>query len=199
MKQLLDKPVIVEQVISQRYQQEIEERFIQSNNMPWYFTFETTQEGGQIDTTSVMFHMFQYKKWGDSVSPHFDFIKPLLHELIDRSGAGFTEFLQVRSIVQFPVHTVRRFNKIHTDLEEDEPYCTGVYYVTDDVDGDTVLFNQTYYDIPPERVNDVYQTFTEKQRISPVRGNAVMFPGCQYHASTLPTRRTRAVINFSWR
>jgi hypothetical protein len=199
MKQLLDTPVIVHDAVSLQYQQEIEQRFMKQNTLPWYFTYETTQEYGEVETSSVMFHMFQYKKWGDSVSPHFDFIKPLLYELIDRSGVGFREFLQVRAITQFPVKLKRTHNLIHTDLEDPEPYCTGVYYITENVDGDTVLFDKTYYDVPPEQVVSNYKDFKEIQRVNPRRGSAVMFPGCRYHASTIPTIRTRAVINFSWR
>jgi hypothetical protein len=199
MSQVLDKPLVVHNVISKQYQAELEHRFVGENTLPWQFTYETTQEGGNIETASVMFHMFQYKAWGTSVSPHFDFIKPLLYELIQQSGTPFTEFLQVRAICQFPVITNRKHNLIHTDLEDPVPYHTGVYYVTDNCDGDTVIFNETFYNVPPDQVKEKYKSFTEMQRVNPIRGSAVMFPGSQYHSSTLPTKKVRSVLNFSWR
>ena len=195
----LEKPIVIPDIISEQYQAEIEHRFIGENTMPWYFTYESTQEGGNIDTTSVMFHMFQYKKWGNHVSPHFDFIKPLLWEAIKRSGLPFTEFLQVRSVCQFPVRTVRKHNLIHTDLEDTVPYYTGVYYVNGDVDGDTVIFNETITDVSACQVAERYKTFTEMMRVTPQRGSATIFHGHQYHCSSLPTKKTRCILNFSWR
>lgn len=196
---MLTEPLVLRDTISKKYQEEIEYRFIGENTLPWYFTHETTQENEKVETASVMFHMFQYYRWGNSTSQHFDFIKPLLYELIEKSGTPFTEFLQVRAVCQFPIITERQHNLIHTDLADPVPYHTGVYYVNDDVDGDTIIFNETFHDVPPDQVIDRYKSFTLKQRVTPSRGGVVMFPGYQYHSSSLPTKKVRCILNFSWR
>ena len=199
-QQILDKPIILHNVISEQYQIEIEDRFLGSGITPWFFTNETTQENNVVETTSVMYHMLY--GWGTTHSPVFDFVKPLMWEVIKQAGLPFREFLQVRAITQFPVPTSRTHNMIHTDLpERQEPYVTGVYYVNGDgtdIDGDTVVFNQTTDDVSNWRVVEKYKTFTEQIRSTPLRGKVILFPGCMYHASTLPTRKTRTVLNFAF-
>lgn len=195
----LTKPIIVHDIIPEQYQCEIQHRFIGENTMPWYFTYESTQEGGEVETCSVMFHMLQFKKWGNSTSPQFDFVKPLLWQAINQAGLPFHEFLQVRAICQFPVPATRKHNLIHTDLEDPVPYYTGVYYVNGDIDGDTLIFNETFNDVPPDQVVNQYKNFTEMMRVTPRRGSAVIFSGHQYHCSSLPTKKTRCILNFSWR
>ena len=203
MKQLLDQPIVLHDVVSAAYQSHIRHNFMGEGICPWYYTTESTQEGEVFETTSVLFHLMHFFMQGGKQSSFFDLVQPLMWEIIEKSGLPFHEFLQVRAISQFPFNTARTHNKVHTDLPMlQEPYATAVYYINGGdlgIDGDTVIFNETVLDIPEEQVNSKYKSFTEKMRVSPQQGSAVIFPGHQYHSSTLPTKTARAVLNFSWR
>ena len=43
-----------------------------------------------------------------------------------------------------------------------------------------------------------YKDFKEIGRVFPEKGKTVIFPGQRYHCSTLPTKKTRTILNFSW-
>lgn len=194
------EPIIVKDAISLNSQLEIRNRLLGENSAPWYFTYESTQLGDKIDTHSVMYHMLYDYKWGGKYSELFELAKPIMWEIIDKAKLPFNEFLQVRAVSQFPIVTKRTHNFIHTDLDLDGEYFTGVYYLNDEnVDGDTVIFNESDREIHKSLVAENYRNFTEKMRVTPESGKAVIFNGHQYHASTLPTKSVRGILNFSWR
>jgi len=195
------EPLVIENSISSYTQDEIEYRFLKDNSTPWYLTHETTQLGESIDSHSVLFHLLYSAKDGGKFSELYELVKPVMLEIIARANLPFNEFLQVRAVSQFPIATKRTHNFIHTDLPElDGEYFTAVYYINDtNVDGDTVIYNETAREILRHVVPSVYESFTEKKRVTPKRGSTTIFNGNQYHASTLPTKAVRAVLNFSWR
>jgi hypothetical protein len=194
------EPTVVEDSVSIHSQNEIRNRFLGENSAPWFFTYESTQLGDTIDSHSVLYHMLYYYKSGGKHSELFELAKPIMWEIISKAGLPFNEFLQVRAVSQFPIITKRTHNFIHTDLDLDGEYFTGVYYLNDEnVDGDTVIFNETDREIHKSQVAKHYTNFTEKMRVTPKQGKAVIFNGHQYHASTLPTKSVRGVLNFSWR
>lgn len=63
-----------------------------------------------------------------------------------------------------------------------------VYYVNDS-DGDTIIFNEKWYDGIPMPVN-----LTVKQRVSPKRGRLVIFDGLHFHTSQSPTNHSERII-----
>ena len=194
------KYIVLDNVIPRAYQDDIESVFLGDNSMPWYFGIETTQENERVEVTSVMYHMAYYFKRNGACSEIYNRVKPALWTMIERAGLPFHEFLQIRAIIQFPVITERTHNFIHTDVEERNniPYYTGVYYVNDNTDGDTVLFDELSSNIPHFRVQENYRNFQEIHRVNPKKGRVTIFDGQRYHSSTLPTQRTRSVLNFSW-
>jgi hypothetical protein len=198
MISMLDKPMVVDDVISDQYQAELEHAFVGQTQAPWYFLQETDQYGGQVDPINVMFHMIYNEQQGVN-SKLFALVKPLLFELIGRSNTRFTEFLQVRAMCHFPVITDRKTTAIHTDFNIPVPYCTGVYYVNRNIDGETILYNKTHHNIPPEQVASRLGEFEEILRVEPRRGSAVMFDGATYHCGAVPTKKPRVLLNFSWR
>lgn len=182
------------------YQNELEKVFTGEDGMPWFLTTETTQEGDKVEVTSVMYHsLFYYKIPGGTNSALFDLVKPACWQIIENAGLDFNEFLQIRAIMQFPVITERTHNLIHTDIEDRAfGYYTGVYYINGNTDGDTVLFDKTSAEVRKEQVLDYYKSFQEIARINPEKGKTTIFEGNRYHSSTLPTKKTRFVLNFSW-
>ena len=194
-----NKYILLNNCIPKPYQDEIERLFLGDKSIPWYFTVETTQEDEMVEVTSVMYHMAYYFKTGGIVSELYHLLKPALWQMIDKANLPFHEFLQIRAIIQFPVITNRTHNLIHTDIEDRNlPYYTGVYYVNDETDGDTVLFDELSTDIPYHNVIKQYKNFNKIHTVNPKKGNATIFDGHRYHSSTLPTKKVRAVLNFSW-
>lgn len=199
MFNMMPAPVVVDNVIVDQYQAEIEHAFVSQNSAPWYFLREHDQDGSLVDPVNVMFHMIYSQQQGGVNSNLYELVKPLLYELVNRSGAGFREFIQVRAMCHFPVITTRKHTTIHTDFDDPTPYCTGVYYVNRNIDGDTILYDKNHYDIPQEQVVDRLDEFNEVLRVKPDRGSAVLFPGSVYHAGQTPTKKPRVLLNFSWR
>jgi hypothetical protein len=196
----LIEPVVISGAVSSHAQNELEKRFIGDDSADWKFTYESTQMGGKIDTHSVLYNMLYYYKYVNEPNHLYELCKPVMWDIIEKANLPFTEFLQVRAVVQFPIVSKRTHNFIHTDLDLKKEYLTGVYYINDEnVDGDTVIFNEDDRQLPKDQVSLQYGNFTEKMRVTPVRGSATIFNGHQYHASTLPTKSVRAILNFSWR
>ena len=84
----------------------------------------------------------------------------------------------------------------HTDILE--PCWVLIYYVLDS-DGETLLFNQTLSDIPPNTLVNNYSKLTIKQRISPKKGTALLFWSDRYHAGKPPIKNDyRVLINYNF-
>ena len=70
-----------------------------------------------------------------------------------------------------------------------------------DADGDTVVFNESFEDVP-EHLLAAYtleKRFTVAKRVTPKRGKMIGFEGKQYHASMHPMRTShRIAIAFSF-
>lgn len=194
-----DKFLCIEDCISKPFQDEIESLLTGADVVPWYLTTETTNENEKVEVTSVMYHMMYYFKHGGMTSELFNRIKPAVWEIADKANLPFHDFLQIRAVLQFPIITERTHNLIHTDIQErTDCYYTAVYYVNDETDGDTVIFDEQATDIHHSQVKDRYRDFKEIARVSPKKGKATVFRGTRYHASTLPTKKTRCILNFSW-
>lgn len=194
-----DTCIVLNDCIPKQYQNEIEKLLLGDSSIPWYFGVETTQENQQVEVTSVMYHMAYYFRTGGPMTELFHRVKPALWQIIEQANLPFHEFLQIRAIIQFPVITSRTHNFIHTDIEDRTlPYYTGVYYVNDDTDGDTVLFDKTNLDVPYYDVQKFYKNFNKIKSVNPQKGKVTLFNGQRYHSSTLPTKKTRSVLNFSW-
>lgn len=196
---MIDSYITIDNCIPKSQQNDIDFLLTEPNKIPWYFTTESTYENEKIEKTSVMYHMMYYYLNGGITSELFHSTKSILWNIAEKAELPFHEFLQIRAVVQFPIKTERTHNLIHTDIQERvDDYYTAVYYVNDETDGDTVIFDQISKDIHHTQVKNQYKKFTEIARISPTKGKATVFHGTRYHASTLPTRKTRFILNFSW-
>ena len=67
----------------------------------------------------------------------------------------------------------------------------------DNSNGDTVIYNERTQD--PNRYMEMAAAdkFTEMTRITPKKGRAVAFKGDLFHASTLPIKTWRPVLNMN--
>ena len=86
--------------------------------------------------------------------------------------------LRAKSFMQLPLIREEKYLHNNRHVDFDTPHIACVYYVNDS-DGDTFI----------------YDNESKSQRISPKKNRAVVFDGSLYHASSLPTKNKRVIIN----
>ena len=90
--------------------------------------------------------------------------------------------------IHYIEYDVGGFQKRHKH-EKHEKFSWVLYL--NDSDGDTVFYN--------EKLNDNYKELTVQSRNKPVKNQAVLFDGLQYHSSSVPEKNTTRIalnINF---
>jgi hypothetical protein len=193
---------LIENIVPKNYRDEIE-RVVCGPTFPWFYTellgndsyFANSYENPKISNPMGLTHLAFID--GKQNSDAWPLIKPILYFLEEKEGIDPNLLLRCRFRKTFQTigHTEGMYNMPHVDLPDATPYKTLVYYV-EDSDGDTVLFNETWKFGEPT-VRDL--NITEAGRFSPVKGNAVLFDGWQFHAGNSPVKyKRRTVINFDF-
>lgn len=102
--------------------------------------------------------------------------------------------LRLKSNLQTPQpeNTPNHFNTPHIDhFTKASGLFTMIYYVNDS-DGDTIVFNESYYGYP-------IKEFTLHKKITPKKGLMVMFPTNTFHCGSHPINsKARIVINLNF-
>jgi hypothetical protein len=78
------------------------------------------------------------------------------------------------------------YNRPHVDYTE--PGMKSFLLYLNNTDGDTFLFDKIYNNQDPGKMNVI-------KRVTPKENSAIMFDSNRYHASSIPTMSSRAVIN----
>lgn len=185
------KPLEIENVVDQKYQNEIYD-LVTDIQFPWHFMEDTTTEKATEKTsTTPAFGNVIYHP-GQSSNPYAEFFKPLVNAIVDKAGMELIVVHRIRlgfllntkySLVGSPY----QHNAVHRDM--DTPHLTAVYYLNE-CDGPTVIFRET-------ELSEKYYTLHKSE---PKKGKVVVFDGLHYHASTCPkvfNKRIACTINFS--
>ena len=155
------------------------EDFFTSDNFPWFFSSSAvTQSSAKQD----YFFVHQFVVNGNVNSLHYiDTLGTLLLENIPPTKEGIHRIkanFSPRSI-----HETVGLKHHDIQVEEEEPYYIGLYYVNDS-DGDTILY---------EDDNE-----TEMVRIKPKKGRIVFFKGDILHSAGIPQKSDyRIVVNLN--
>ena len=124
-------------------------------------------------------------------SPLFEYVKPILWFLEDRTGYKAVELGRIKANLLLPTNTKsNNYNPPHID-SGNKDYTSMVYYVNDS-DGDTRIFNnhveENYYDLKMIESNP------------PKKGSAILFPSTRFHCSSNPINsKKRIILNFVFR
>lgn len=188
---------ILDNVIPVEFQDKILD-MVQDHRFNWHFApsnvYEDDENRGQtfLDNRTVdsyqFYHLFVHTQIGYS-EPFYEQFRPLVHAIQKSFDLQNTNVLRVKANM---LTNNRRFyplayNPSHVDGEYD--HMVVVYYVNDS-DGDTIIFNETY--------GSQFEELTEKARVSPKKGRAVVFPGKYFHASSNPVdSEWRCVFNIN--
>jgi hypothetical protein len=187
----------IDDVIPKLFQNQIEAETT-SNRMAWYHVVETSS-GADGDTNySGFFHIpFHVEDSNVPPSPMTALLLPLLFAYCDKAQVALNRLIRIR-LGLFPRIVLDAAHNPHVDFYQ--PHKTALYYVND-ADGDTLIFNETYEQVPKE-LAALYkreQRFTVAKRISPRKGRMAGFDGRHYHASMHPMQAShRIVIAFSF-
>ena len=120
-------------------------------------------------------------------------LMPMIGEIVSKELPGYM-MTRSRAILQVPTsHDIDMFVP-HVDFEG-TGMISAIYYVNDS-DGDTVLFNESAYDVDMSDRADY--DFTEVDRVSPEKGRLVIFPSGKYHCGSPPSKSNRMLINFNF-
>ena len=192
-----------ENVIPKLYQDQIEAETT-SNQMIWHFRLEPGRtvsvlgasgvEASYSGFTNTVFHV---DDGGAPSSPMTALLLPMLFTFCDKAHRPFTRLLRIR-LGLYPRIMIDAAHHPHVDFYY--PHYNAIYYVND-ADGDTVLFNETFDEVPQAMLPAYLREdkFTVAKSISPKKGKMIGFEGKQYHASMHPMRAThRIAIAFSF-
>ena len=104
----------------------------------------------------------------------------------------YTDVVQCRSFMQFPLKTTNNVDNLHIDLTYD--HLVVLYYVTDS-DGDTIIVDKQR-EGTIEEFDAQVQDYNIIHRVTPKQGRAVIFNGKYYHTAEQPSNNIRCIINF---
>jgi len=195
--------VEVEDVIPRSYQDQIEAE-LTSETAAWYFRLEpgrTVRVLGEsgVDAlysgfTNTVIHI---ENPAGPPSPVTALLLPLLLMFCDKAKKPFTRLLRIR-LGLYPRIMMEAAHHPHVDFYV--PHYNALYYVND-ADGDTLLFAETFDEVPQDRLAGYMRDgrFNVAAAISPKKGKMIGFDGKRYHASMHPMKAThRIAIAFSF-
>lgn len=127
---------------------------------------------------------------------NYSVVLPILHYLQKHLSYSFLyEVFRIKANFQYQ-RSNKNSEKIcppHVDLEPvHENDYTLLYYFCDS-DGDTIIFDKTYYDIPIKNINIL-------KKITPKKGRCLLFPAKYFHSGNFPIHsKYRMVLNINFK
>jgi hypothetical protein len=115
------------------------------------------------------------------------------------------KIMRLMAVLSLPDPYRKKENYMLPHVDWFTKHKTLIYYANN-TDGDTIIFNEKfdskvqesltykqYYELEKNKDKKTIQS-----KISPKQGKAVLIDGLQYHSGSLPTNKTRYVINFNF-
>jgi hypothetical protein len=190
-------------IIPTLYQNQIEAE-LTSDHMAWHFRLDPGRTVSVLGAsgadamyagfTNTVFHV---ENAGAPPSLVTALLLPLLFTYCDRAKVPFTRLLRIR-LGLYPRIMLEAAHHPHVDFYV--PHQNALYYVND-ADGDTVLYEETFEDVPQPALPGYLREgrFKIAKLITPKKGRMVGFDGKRYHASMHPLKAThRIAIAFSF-
>lgn len=177
--------------------QEIKKEFdiVTSKDFPWFYHEYTTDQEDNKNPTVLSEKtlddiMFVHTCYQDSI-PNSQWYPRLLFPFYKFCES---EKIKQRAVLRVKLNlTTSNSSDLPAPAHIDYPYPHKVFlYYYNDSDGDTILYNEFFNESEPEEL-------TEKMRISPKAGSAIMFDGLNYHSPSPPKNsRIRVVLNVAF-
>ena len=164
------------------------------DDFPWYYTNTTSRpEGSYMPPGSIetqgWYHLFLSREQMIK-NVTYETLQPLIKEIENQENA---EFIRIRASMK--THTIgftdQNYNLPHVDYEF--PHMSIIYYIDDETDGDTWLFNEDFTGFPEP------DNSTVQGRVSPKPNRLLVLNGLQYHTASNPINyNLRTIININY-
>ena len=183
---------VVDNIVSEKLQDEIEEVYV-SSFFPWNY-FEHSVGVGEYkmtdNTYDTSFFSHTHYKNGRDITNYIPDVKNIPHLFAEKNKINIRNINRIRANLtrNFTDYKECNHSAIHRDwnhiFSSDSPlmFCSLLYYVNDS-DGDTKFFDENYNQI---------------ESVTPKKGRAVFFNSNILHAGSNPIKNNiRIVINYT--
>lgn len=193
---IIDDVIVLDDIVPKQYQDLIEEQML-GDRINWHYMRDITYDREKFDELKVSVakpafaHKF-YDRSAGVISPGYGLVLPIAYNACDKIKFHISEVIAVRSFLTIPLPNLQNVVD-HPHVDREVSHIVVLYYVTDS-DGDTVIYDKTFRDVPPDQLKT--EELKIFKSITPKKGRAIVFDGSRYHASTRPTLGHRCVVNF---
>lgn len=185
-----------EQIVTKEIQDVVENTLL-NGEFPWYFNHGTVMVDAlnadpesykYVISTSSNPYQFVHVVIQRSVinSAYYNLVEPFIDAVVDHYKQDI-EFLKAKFNF-LPKSDDSRYHYPHTDIGDITPDLKSFVYYVNDSDGETYFFNEK----APRKEDQVGLTIREK--VSPVKGNAVIFDADIFHCSSSPLYHDKRIV-----
>jgi|TARA_B100001094_G_C18159339_1_gene788326 hypothetical protein len=166
------------------------------NDIPWQYRDSSSGEGDHADpndtnikeSTQFVHNIFHDKEGIQSHIWELAKIPLMFLEHYLNNSIKMPQRVKANLLLQDPL-AVEKYHAPHVDLANEDAFSM-VYYVHD-CDGDTIIFDKT--------VNKGHTNLKEIARVTPKKGQAVIFNSNRFHTSSSPViNKRRVIINYAF-
>mgnify|MGYP003115021089 CR=1 FL=1 len=162
-------------IINLDLQEKIKDLFL-SNNFPWYFIPDVTNQKNQQQRPALQHYFVDEKNF---TSQHIDLIKPIIDNSCNKINFKYKHIERVKSFLQFSLN-LKDYSVDFPHIDSNQNHLVVLYYVL------TAYGNTLIYD----RDNK-----TILRSITPKQGSVVIFDGSYFHTAEQPKQGNRCIIN----
>lgn len=183
---------VIDNFIPKVFQDQLEKQLLELD-FAWSYLPHTSPPGvfgtfadKNCFDTSQFVHRFLAD--GQPVSNYYPLVYPFLY-FMAAHGYESLKFWRCKSNMTLPIAVPEGTHTYpHTDLDDEKVKGISMVYYANDSDGDTIFFE--------ESSKEFNGTLTERQRVSPKKGTAVLFDSSIIHAGQVPkSSKNRLVVN----
>ena len=179
-----EKYLVFDNIISKTYLKQLVDNIF---DYDWKFSSNLTYGNGGENVNS---QDFEYGFNASMTKEQRYFILPLIFKICDLSDIEILKKNQISRItprLQTMLSSNNEINDIHIDREQN--HYVIIFYPYN-IDGDTILYNQTTLDLSHSKFNkmnfeekkEATKNFTILKKITPKENRVVVFNGNRYHA-----------------
>lgn len=183
---------VIDNFVPKVFQDQLEKQ-LSELEFAWAYSPHTSTPGAlgtyadpKCVDTSQFVHRFLAD--GQPVSNYYPLVYPFLY-FMSMHGCEVSKFWRCKSNMTLPITVPEGTHTCpHTDLDDPNVKGISMVYYVNDADGDTIFFE--------ESSKEFNGTLTERQRVSPKKGTAVLFDSSIIHAGQVPKNsKNRLVVN----
>lgn len=190
--------IVDDNFLTEEEVQIVQKLMLKSEEFPWFLNpnlldqdeaFEGVYKFNNLKTAGGFQFNHGFYMSGIEQSKYMDMVYHIFTKFITKHGVQSRAILRAKANL-----TTQDINNVHVAPHVDHFFDHSVFlYYVNDSDGDTIIYNEKWQE-PREQV-----TLTEKTRVSPKAGRAILFDGRTYHTPLVPVNSPfRAVINLTF-